>query len=108
MTGLQRSLNRPLTTSDRVWTDKDSKAELNVGGGFLRMNSESSLTLTNVSDNTVQVELDQGTLELTVRYLGRGQIYEVDTAEHGVHGDEGRRLPLQRVSQRRPDLGDGA
>ena len=25
------SLNRPLTTSDRVWTDKNSRAELNVG-----------------------------------------------------------------------------
>jgi len=72
--------NRPLTTSDRVWTDVNSKAELSVGGGFIRMNSEASLTLTNVSDQTVQLELDQGTLELTVRYLGPGQIYEVDTA----------------------------
>lgn len=73
-------LNRPLTTSDRVWTDVNSKAELNVGGGFIRLNSEASLTLTNVSDQNVQLELDQGTLELTVRYLGPGQIYEVDTA----------------------------
>ena len=72
--------NRPLTTSDRVWTDVNSKAELNVGGGFIRLNSEASLTLTNVSDQNVQLELDQGTLELTVRYLGPGQIYEVDTA----------------------------
>src|SRR5271157_6237119 len=41
------SLNRPLTTSDRVWTDKDSRAELNVGDGFIRMSSETSVTLTN-------------------------------------------------------------
>src|SRR5450631_2427898 len=27
-------MNRPLTTSDRVWTDKDSRAELNVGTAF--------------------------------------------------------------------------
>ena len=73
------SLNRPLTTADRVWTDKDSRAELNVGDGFVRMNSETSLTLTNVSDNTVQLELDQGTLSLTVRHLQPGEIYEVDT-----------------------------
>ncbi len=73
-------MNRPLTTSDRVWTDVNSKAELDVGGGYIRLNSEASLTLTNVSDQTVQLELDQGTLELTVRYLGPGQIYEVDTA----------------------------
>ncbi|MDR3749770.1 MAG: FecR domain-containing protein [Acidobacteriota bacterium] len=73
------NLNRPLTTADRVWTDKNSRAELNVGDGFLRMNSETSLTLTNVSDSTVQMELDQGTLEVTVRHLEKGEIYEVDT-----------------------------
>lgn len=73
------NLNRPLTTSDRVWTDKDSRAELNVGTGYLRMSSESSLTLTNVGDNTIQAELDQGVLELTVRHLESGEIYEVDT-----------------------------
>jgi FecR protein len=73
------SMNRPLTTADRVWTDKDSRAELNVGDGFLRMNSETSVTLTNVSDSTVQIELDQGTLALTVRHLQSGEVYEVDT-----------------------------
>ncbi len=73
------SMNRPLTTADRVWTDKDSRAELNVGDGFLRMSSETSVTLTNVADNTVQIELDQGVLEITVRHLMPGEIYEVDT-----------------------------
>ena len=76
------SLNRPLTTSDRVWTDKNSRAELNVGDGFLRMNSETSVTLTNVSDGTVQVELDQGTLEVTVKHLEKGEIYEIDTPNY--------------------------
>jgi hypothetical protein len=73
------SMNRPLTSSDRVWADKDSRVELNVGTGFIRLNSESSLTLTNVSNNTVQVQLDQGTLELSVRHLEPGEIFEVDT-----------------------------
>ena len=76
------SLNRPLTTSDRIWTDKNSRAELNVGDGFLRMNSETSLTLTNVSDNTVQLELDQGVLEVTVKHLEKGEIYEIDTPNY--------------------------
>ena len=75
-------LNRPLTTSDRVWTDKNSRAELNVGDGFIRMSSETSVTLTNVSDSTVQVELDQGTLEVTVKHLEKGEIYEIDTPNY--------------------------
>jgi hypothetical protein len=73
------SLNRPLTTSDRVWTDKDSRAELNVGNAFIRMNSESSVTLANVSDNTTQLQLDQGTLELSVQHLEPGEIFEINT-----------------------------
>ena len=73
------SLNRPLTIADNVWTDKESRAELNVGTGVLRMSDETSLTLTNVSDNSVQVELHQGTLDLHVRRLFGGEVYEIDT-----------------------------
>lgn len=73
------NLNRPLTTSDRVWADKDSRVELNVGNAFVRLNSETSLTLTNVSDNGIQLQLDQGTLELTVQHLEPGEIFEIDT-----------------------------
>ena len=72
-------VNRPLTTADRIWADRDSRAELQLGSASLRLNSETSLTFTNVSDQTVQVELDQGTLNLRVRRLYDGEIYEVDT-----------------------------
>jgi hypothetical protein len=73
------AINRPLTNADNVWTDKNSRAELNLGTGVMRLNSESSLTFTNVNDNTAQVELHQGTLNLRVRHLFDGEIYEVDT-----------------------------
>ena len=73
------TINRPLTTADRVWTDKDSRAELNLGTAALRLDSETSLTVSNLSDNTVQVELDQGVLNIHVRKLYGGEVYEVDT-----------------------------
>ena len=73
------TLNRPMTTADRIWTDKDSRAEVQVGSGTFRMDAETSVTLSNVSDNTVQIELDQGTLFLHVRELFPGEIYEIDT-----------------------------
>jgi hypothetical protein len=72
-------VNRPLTNADNIWADKDSRAELSVGTGVLRMGSETSLTLTNVSDDSVQVTLHQGTLNLRVRHLFDGETYEVDT-----------------------------
>jgi hypothetical protein len=73
------ALNRPLTNSDNIWADKDSKAEVNVGTALIRIGSESSLTLTNVDENTVQLQLHQGAMNLHVRRLYDGEIYEVDT-----------------------------
>ncbi len=74
-------LNRPLTNGDNIWTDKDSRAELNVGSGLIRTSNESSLTLTGVGDNSTQLELHQGTLDLWVRHLAEGETYEIDTPE---------------------------
>ena len=72
-------MNRPLTTADRVWTDKNARAEMGLGGAVLRLNAETSMTLTNVSDDIVQVELDQGALNLHIRHLFDGETFELDT-----------------------------
>jgi hypothetical protein len=76
---VQGSLNRPLTNADNVWADRDSRAELNLGTGVMRISSETSLTLTNVTNDTVQVELHQGTLNVHIRKLYEGEVYEIDT-----------------------------
>jgi len=76
---VEGSLNRPLTIGDNVWADKDSRAELNLGTGVLRISSETSLTLTNVTNDAVQVQLHQGTLNVHLRKLYGGEVYEIDT-----------------------------
>ena len=76
---VQGSVNRPLTNADNIWADKDSRAELNLGTGILRIGAESSLTLTNVTDNSAQVQLHQGALNVHIRHLYNGEVYEVDT-----------------------------
>jgi hypothetical protein len=72
-------LNRPLTTADRLWTDQDARAELDLGRAAIRAGQQTSMTLTNLNDNIMQVELDQGTLDLQVRRLFDGETYEIDT-----------------------------
>ena len=76
---IEGSLNRPLTNADNVWTDKSSRAELNMGTGVFRMDSETSLTITNITDQNVQVELHQGTLSLHIKRMFDGEVYEIDT-----------------------------
>jgi len=36
---VQASLNRPLTTGDRLWADARGRAELQVGDAMIRMNA---------------------------------------------------------------------
>ena len=72
-------LNQSLMPSEYVWTSTNSRAEINLGDGFLRMNSESSLTLVALSPSNVQVTVNQGEVSLTVFRLVPGEIYEVDT-----------------------------
>jgi ferric-dicitrate binding protein FerR (iron transport regulator) len=72
-------LNQPLMPSEYVWTATNSRAEINVGGGFIRMNSEASLTLVALNPGNVQVSVNQGEVSLTVFRLPPGEIYEIDT-----------------------------
>jgi hypothetical protein len=49
--------------------DKQSRAALHLGSALMRIDSETSLALANLSDGTVQIELDQDTLKVRVRRL---------------------------------------
>ncbi len=72
-------LNQPLTSSENLWTATNSRAEINVGDGFIRMNSEASMTVVALSLSNVQVSVNQGEVSLTVLRLPPGEIYEIDT-----------------------------
>jgi len=72
-------LNQPLKPSENMWTATNSRSEVNLGDGFVRMNSESSLTFVALSLSNVQVSVNQGEVSLTVLRLVPGEIYEIDT-----------------------------
>lgn len=73
------SLNRPLTTGDRVSSGDHAKAELELGGGSLRMAEQTDVGVLTLNDQIAQFELTQGTVNLAVRNLDEGQSYEIDT-----------------------------
>jgi hypothetical protein len=76
---VQAVVNRPLTTGDRLWTDSGSRAELQIGGAAIRLGPATSVTLLNLDDRILQVQLSQGTLKVRVRRLAPNQTFEVDT-----------------------------
>lgn len=73
------SINRPLTTGDRLSSGDDARAELEFGGATLRLDHRTDLGLLNLDEQLAQIELTQGSLNLSVRHLDDGQSYEIDT-----------------------------
>ena len=76
---IRASINRPLTTGDRLWVDSRARAEIQIGGALVRMNANTSVSILNLDDRIAQVRLSQGTLNVRVRRLARNQVFEVNT-----------------------------
>ncbi|HLY65470.1 MAG TPA: FecR family protein, partial [Chloroflexota bacterium] len=72
-------LNRPLTTGDALWSDADSRVELQLDGSLLRLDSFTAVSLLNVADHITQIQLTSGTLIVRVRRLDDDETYEIDT-----------------------------
>ena len=71
--------NRPLTTGDNLWADKDGRAEVQIGATSIRLSSETSVTLLDLDDNVTQLRLSVGSVFFRVRHLHDGETFEVDT-----------------------------
>jgi hypothetical protein len=73
------TVNRPLTTGDKLWADQDSRAELDIGSAVIRLGSMTGFSFLNLDDQTAQMNVTAGTAIVHVRDLGENQSFEVDT-----------------------------
>src|SRR6266567_4405185 len=71
--------NRPMTTGDKVWADRDSRAELQLGSAVIDLNSNTGISFINLDDRTVQIQLSSGSVSVRVRHLDRDEVFEIDT-----------------------------
>jgi hypothetical protein len=71
--------NRPMTTGDKLWADKDSRAELQLGSAVIRLDANTGFSFLNLDDRTVQIQLTSGSLNISVERLDRDDVFEVDT-----------------------------
>ncbi len=76
---LEADINRPLTTGDNLWADKDSRGEIHIGATSIRLSSDTGISFLNLDDRTVQLQLPQGTIEVHLRRLEPGNAFEIDT-----------------------------
>jgi len=71
--------NRPVTVGDKLWTDQDSRAELQAGQASLHLGSMTALSFLNLDENILQARIAEGAINFRVREMREGDLYEVDT-----------------------------
>ena len=72
-------VNRPLTTGDKLWTDQNSRAEIYVGQAAVRLGSNTGFSFLNVDDDTIQMRMTAGVIDVNVHALDGNDQIEVDT-----------------------------
>ena len=80
----QAAKNRPLTIGDKLWVDKESRVELEVGGETIHVDEGTGLSFLDLNDNTVQLQLTDGALHVQIDRLRDGEVVEVDTPNAAV------------------------
>jgi uncharacterized protein DUF6600 len=78
------TLNRPITTGDRLWTDNNAFAEMHVGSLAIRMAPQTSLDVLNLDDRALQLRVAQGDVNLRVRRIPSGRLIEIATPNGAV------------------------
>jgi hypothetical protein len=71
--------NFTVTASDRLYTDKRARAELEVGPYTVRLSEQTDLIVTNLNDQLTQLGIEQGTVRVSVYELPSGNTVELDT-----------------------------
>ncbi len=71
--------NRPMTIGDKLWTDKDSRAELQTGVVSIHLGSMTALSFLNLDQTITQMRLAEGSINFRVKEIREGDTYEVDT-----------------------------
>ena len=76
---VQADPNRPLTTGDNLWADRDSRGEVHIGSTAIRLSSETGISFLTLDDRTVQLQLAEGTIEVHLRNQSPDDAFEIDT-----------------------------
>jgi hypothetical protein len=73
------TVNYPLTIGDHLWTDRDSKAELDLGSIFIRLAPNTEFSIVNLDDRLAQLRMTQGAATMRVTRLDSEDAIEIDT-----------------------------
>jgi hypothetical protein len=71
--------NDTLTSGDRIYSDANSRAELEIGSLAVHISQLTDVTVVNLNDQLAQFGIAQGTVQISVFHLSDGNTVELDT-----------------------------
>jgi hypothetical protein len=72
--------NRPMTTGDKLWSDANSRVEVQLGSAVIRLGQNTGFSFLNLDDHTIQIQLSSGSLNIRVRHIDpSNDDFEIDT-----------------------------
>jgi len=72
-------VNRPITSGDRVWVDKDGRAELQIGTASVHLDRSTGFEFIELDDDVMQMSLTEGVATVRVRTLGDRESIQMET-----------------------------
>ena len=73
------TVNYPLSNGDHLYTGRNARAEMHIGPNAIRLDEESNFGFLRLDDATVQMRFTEGAMEVRLRRLEKGDLWEVDT-----------------------------
>ncbi|BEP39786.1 hypothetical protein GmRootV15_03750 [Variovorax sp. V15] len=70
---------RELGAGDRIWTDRNARAEVYIGPAALRLDGGTYVEFTGIDEDTIRINAGRGNLQLSVRDMASGQRISIDT-----------------------------
>jgi hypothetical protein len=77
-------LNRPLTSGDRVWVDRDARAELQVGSATVHLDQNSGFSFQQLDDDNMRMSLTDGSATVRVRRKYDDETIVVETPNASI------------------------
>ena len=68
----------------RTRTSQNSRAEVHIGSSAIRLAAGTDISFLNLDDQTVQIQLPGGSLDVRLRHLTQGNVFEIDTPNASV------------------------
>jgi hypothetical protein len=73
------TVNRPMTTGDKLWSDSGSRAAIHIGSASINLSENTGFSFLNLTDQVAQLQLTAGTIRVRVKRLGDDENFEIDT-----------------------------